>query len=68
MMKMYNKTPSDILKINDDYTAYCLDEAMVEFIVNIEKGEKPIFKVKKEILKNKTKGHNPGLKILIGRK
>lgn len=61
MVKMYHKTPSEILKINDEYIAYCLDEAMTEFIYRIENGEKPRFEIK-----NKDRKDNPGLKMLLG--
>ncbi|MBY6914300.1 hypothetical protein [Clostridium botulinum] len=50
-----------MLKINDEYIAYCLDEAMTEFIYRIENGEKPRFEIK-----NKDKKDNPGLKMLLG--
>ncbi|WP_243117952.1 hypothetical protein [Hathewaya histolytica] len=53
------------MKISDEYIGYCLDEAIAEFIMNIEKGLKPRFKIKKE--KNNFKGHNPGLSMLTGR-
>nr|WP_278001955.1 hypothetical protein [Clostridium botulinum] len=58
---MYHKTPSEILKINDEYIAYCLDEAMTEFVYRIKNGEKPKF-----INENKNRKDNPGLKMLLG--
>lgn len=61
MVRMYQKTPSEILRISDEYTAYCLDEAMAEFIARINNKEKPRFKTAR-----KKKGDNPGLKLLIG--
>ncbi|WP_155394964.1 hypothetical protein [Clostridium sporogenes] len=61
MVKMYNKTPSELLKIEDEYVAYCLDEVMTEFIYRIENGEKPRF-----VNTNKDRKDNPGLKMLLG--
>ncbi|APQ72239.1 hypothetical protein RSJ9_2672 [Clostridium botulinum] len=61
MVKMYHKTPSEILKIKDEYAAYCIDEVMTEFIYRIENGEKPRFEIK-----NKDRKDNPGLKMLLG--
>lgn len=66
MVKMYQKTPSQIMRIKDDYIAYCLDEAIAEFIILIEKGKKPRFKRKET--KNNSKGYNPGLNMLVGKK
>lgn len=34
MAKEYNKRPSEILFIDDPYTAFCLDEACIEFFNN----------------------------------
>ncbi|KEH91685.1 hypothetical protein Z962_p0062 (plasmid) [Clostridium botulinum C/D str. BKT12695] len=58
---MYQKTPSEILKINDEYVAYCLDEAITEFIVRLQNDEKPKFKVNE----NRHKNDNPGLNMLL---
>ncbi|MBB6716273.1 hypothetical protein H7E68_16330 [Clostridium gasigenes] len=64
---MYKKTPSEMLKISDNYIAYCLDEAIAEFIILIEKGKEPRFKRSKEETKNNP-GYNPGLNMLVGKK
>ncbi|MCY6372467.1 hypothetical protein [Clostridium ganghwense] len=56
---MYQKRPSEIIKIEDDYVAYCLDEAISEFIIRIENEETPRF------IDNNTKKDNPGLKLLM---
>lgn len=61
MVKMYHKTPSEVLRIEDEYVAYCIDEAMTEFIYRMENGEKPRFESK-----NKGRKDNPGLKMLLG--
>lgn len=38
--------PSEILKISDDYTAYCFDEACYYISVKIKNGETPTFRKK----------------------
>lgn len=48
------------MKIDDEYVAYCLDEAVAEFIYCIDNKEKPRFK------SESNKNDNPGLKLLIG--
>ncbi|WP_238884530.1 hypothetical protein [Clostridium sp. YIM B02551] len=63
MSQRYQKRPSEILNIEDEYESYCFDEALEEFILNIEKGRKPRFKSER-----KNKGDNPGLKLLLGSK
>lgn len=44
MSKMYNTVPSGILRIFDEYTAYCVDEACayIRYMMEIEKQE-PVF-------------------------
>lgn len=44
MSKRYNQLPSAILHIEDDYTAFCFDEACSEIIARIEAGEEPVWK------------------------
>ncbi|HAK42897.1 MAG TPA: hypothetical protein DCM59_09645 [Clostridium sp.] len=61
---MYNQTPSSILRIEDDYTAYCLDEAIAEFISRIKNKEKPRF----DSQNKNDKSYNPGLSKLMGYK
>lgn len=43
MAKMYNKRPSEIAAIDDEYTAYCLDEACALMVKYIEDGQEPQF-------------------------
>lgn len=64
MVKIYNDKPSNLLKIDDPYTAFCLDEAIAEFIINIENKKKPRFRVEKG--RNSTNS-NPGLNLLLGK-
>lgn len=39
--KKYNKLPSEILRIQDEYTAFCFDEACMYILNEIESGNKP---------------------------
>ena len=41
MSKQYNCLPSEILGIEDDYTAFCFNEACMNIIIHLESGEKP---------------------------
>lgn len=65
MTRIYQKRPSELLNVSDGYVAYCVDEAIAEFIMHLEKGEKPRFAIDKK--KNRSKGYNPGLKMLTGK-
>jgi hypothetical protein len=47
--------PSQILRIEDDYTAYCFDEACALIMSKIDNDEKPKFKKIKEKQKNQVK-------------
>ena len=44
MSKKFKIRPSEILEIEDVYTAYCFDEACVYILSKVENGEKPNFK------------------------
>lgn len=48
MSKQFNKAPSDILGIDDTYTAYCFDEACMFILGRLQDGEKPHYKIKGE--------------------
>lgn len=43
---MYAKTPAELLFIDDEYTAYCLNQACAYIRSKIENKEEPIFKDK----------------------
>ena len=43
MAKEYNKLPSEILRIKDEYSAFCFDEACNLIIKNLQDGKKAIF-------------------------
>ena len=45
MAKMYSTRPSAILMAEDEYTAYCLDEACAYIAGRIERGDTPTFEV-----------------------
>lgn len=43
---MFNKTPAELLFIDDEYTAFCLNQACAYIRVKIEQDEEmPTFKV-----------------------
>lgn len=44
MSKLYNKLPSELLHIKDEYTAYCFDEACAYILTKMESGEQPSFR------------------------
>lgn len=48
MSKQYNCLPSEILGIEDDYTAFCFNEACMNIIIHLESGEKPRYIEKKK--------------------
>lgn len=60
MSRIYNCLPSQILRIEDDYTAYCFDEACALIMSKIDNDEKPKFKkIKRKTKKSsKEKGKN----------
>lgn len=39
MSKRYNRTPSEILSIKDEYTSYCFNEACAYILGRLESGE-----------------------------
>lgn len=43
-MIMYNKMPSEILRIKDEYTSFCFDEACMFLVDAIKNGKKLKFK------------------------
>jgi hypothetical protein len=46
MSSLYNRTPSELLFIEDEYTGYCLNEACAYIQARIESGDSPRFKTK----------------------
>ena len=43
MSKQYGCLPSQILGIEDNYTAFCFNEACCEIMLRIQNDEKPIY-------------------------
>lgn len=48
MSKQYNCLPSEILGINDNYTAFCFNEACCEIILRLQNDETPHYIEKRE--------------------
>lgn len=46
MSQMYQKTPSELLYLDDEYTSYCLNEACAYIRGKMDKQEIPKFKKK----------------------
>ena len=46
MSRLYNRTPSELLGIEDEYTGYCLNEACAYIQNRLDAGESPRFKTK----------------------
>ena len=44
MARKYRCRPSEVLGIEDDYTAYCIDEACVYILGCMEEGKRPFFR------------------------
>lgn len=43
MSQRYHKLPSEVLRVKDEYTAYCLDEACAFIMSKLDKGEEMVF-------------------------
>lgn len=69
---MYKKLPSELLCIEDEYTAYCFDEACAVIISKVNEGLKPNFcqnrKGEKEVRKHYTSFATMYEDILTNRK
>lgn len=46
MADHYHKRPSDLMDIEDSYTAFCFDEACDYIYIRIRNGDVPVFKKK----------------------
>ena len=44
MSKEFNKLPSEILNIEDEYIAYCFNEACFNILMRIKNKEKPNYR------------------------
>lgn len=43
MVQRYQRTPSELLAIEDEYTSYCLDEACAYIMSRLDAGEEMAF-------------------------
>lgn len=48
MSQRFNKLPSEVIHITDDYEAFCFDEACAVIMNKIDKGEEPVFEEDKK--------------------
>ena len=48
LAKAQNRTPSEVLGIEDEYTAFCFDEACDYIVKRIAKGDEPRYEKKKK--------------------
>ena len=46
MSNLYRCRPSDLLQVEEEYAAWCLDEACLFVKMKIDEGEEPVFKKK----------------------
>ena len=47
MAKTYRLRPSELLGVDDTYTAYCFDEACFYFEARLAGGQKPVYESKR---------------------
>lgn len=43
MSRQFHKLPSEILRIEDEYTAFCFDEACSDIISHLMNGDEPTY-------------------------
>jgi len=60
MASTWKKRPSEMLNIDDEYIAYCFDEACTYIINQLKDDKKPHWKQEKG-----NRSNNPGLKLLM---
>ena len=63
--RRFKKLPSEILRIKDEYTSYCFDEACEYILSQLDEEKKPIFLEDRKEIKEKTK--NNGARALLKR-
>lgn len=44
MAQQYNARPSELMALEDPYTAFCLDEACAYILRRLKEGESPIYR------------------------
>lgn len=57
MVQLYNKLPSELLGIEDGYTAFCFNEACAFIMTKINKEELPVFD-REEVKEQKPKHYS----------
>ena len=63
--RRFKKLPSEILRIKDEYTSYCFDEACEYILSQLDEEKKPIFLEDRKEAKEKAK--NNGARALLKR-
>lgn len=53
MSNKFGKLPSEVLKIEDEYTAFCFDEVCSHILAKLESGEKPDYNFDKKTQQTK---------------
>lgn len=53
MAKLYNSLPSDIIGVEDNYTAFCFNEACAYITNRLQQGDKIIYEEEKKEKVNK---------------
>lgn len=49
MAKLYGKLPSEIIGVEDDYTAFCFNEACTCILMHLQDGDKPHYVSEDEV-------------------
>ena len=60
MMRLYRCRPSELLHVEEDYAAWCLDEACLFAQMEIDEGKQPIFRAKYSSFSDIYKGLEKG--------
>ena len=63
--RRFKKLPSEILRIEDEYTSYCFDEACEYILSQLDEEKKPIFLEDRKEAKEKAK--NNGARAFLKR-
>lgn len=58
MAKQFNCLPSVILNIDDEYTAYCFNEACANLMMRLKADEKPVYREQKKENENKRNSYS----------
>ena len=55
--RRFKKLPSEILRIQDEYTSYCFDEACEYILSQLDEEKKPIFLEDRKEVREKAKNN-----------